>query len=154
MSERDGSQFGEKFADDNLLANPKVLWIAAIRSLQGRSLERDMLLGVLNSRIFHLQRKVEQLVRDDIENDEVIGRLIENVGDLKHVAGAMEEQIVELTKSLEREKQVSGELEFALSEVSKLNTNLTSSKAFRVGMLITWPARRLRSAMVAWFHSR
>jgi hypothetical protein len=120
------------------------LTIEDVHSLRVRNLrqlhELQMILGDLDPNQFSdprfeaLRRKVEDLDNRGIE------RTRSNEPDA---------QITGLALEIERLQDRYEAAESAVDVHRQEITKLTSSKAFRLGMFITWPARHLRSAIAA-----
>ena len=131
-----GIEFPECFQEPLTIEDVHSLRVRNLRQLH----ELQMILGDLDPNQFSVPR-FEALCRkvEDLDN-RGIERTRSNEPDAQITGLALE-----IERLQDRYKAVESAVDVHRQEITKL----TSSKAFRLGMFITWPARHLRSAIAA-----
>lgn len=110
----------------------------------------------LHQEVAARDEQIEFLHREVAARDRVIADMNDLVGESKIHADEMtlsihtrDSRIDDLSIEVQRAQGQLAAVRASLSEQQRENTKLASSKAFRVGMFITWPARHLRSGLAA-----
>jgi hypothetical protein len=121
--------------------------VVAGRDAQIEHLHREV--AGRDAQIAHLHREVA--ARDSVVADlnDVIGESKIHADEMALAVHARDAHIADLSSEVQRAHDECVTLKATVAKQRRINAQLTSSKAFRVGMFLTWPARHLRSALAA-----